>query len=104
MQCVISVRQRSKLDADSHSNSVKLIWFLVLTKLGYNCRPAATVRRPMNLEASLGGIFAGCGLVARACSEELAIIRVGLILPPGFAVLSFAPLQVFETANSILDK
>jgi len=58
----------------------------------------------MNLAASLGGIFAGCGIAAPAYSEELAIIRVGLILPPGFAVLSFAPLQVFETANSILDK
>src|SRR6266702_6560271 len=30
---------------------------------------------------------------------EAAILRVGMILPPGFQVMSFAPLSVFEVAN-----
>jgi len=34
--------------------------------------------------------------------EESAILRVGLLVPHGFAVMSFAPLSVFETANQIL--
>jgi transcriptional regulator GlxA family with amidase domain len=37
-------------------------------------------------------------------SKEFAILRIGLILTPGFAVMSFAPLSVFETANSILEE
>ena len=32
---------------------------------------------------------------------ELAILRVGLLLPPGFANLSFATLAVFEVVNMI---
>ena len=34
-------------------------------------------------------------------SEEINILRVGLLLPPGFDVLSFAPLSVFMTANLV---
>jgi len=34
--------------------------------------------------------------------KEPAILRVGLLLPPRFCNLSFAPLAVFETANIIL--
>src|SRR5882724_5246126 len=34
-------------------------------------------------------------------SEDINILRVGLLLPPGFDVLSFAPLSVFITANSV---
>src|SRR6266702_5550226 len=34
-------------------------------------------------------------------SEEINILRIGLLLPPGFDVLSFAPLSVFITANSV---
>jgi len=30
------------------------------------------------------------------------MLRIGLIVPPGFAVLSFAPLSVFEAANMVL--
>jgi transcriptional regulator GlxA family with amidase domain len=33
--------------------------------------------------------------------EEVAILRVGLFLPTGFSVLSFAPIAVFETANAV---
>jgi transcriptional regulator GlxA family with amidase domain len=33
---------------------------------------------------------------------EGPILRIGLIVPPGFAVLSFAPLSVFEAANMVL--
>ena len=29
-------------------------------------------------------------------------MRIGLIVVPGFAVLSFAPLSVFEAANGVL--
>jgi transcriptional regulator GlxA family with amidase domain len=36
--------------------------------------------------------------------KEVAILRVGLLVPHGFAVMSFAPLQVFETANLILER
>jgi len=32
------------------------------------------------------------------------VLRIGLIVPPGFAVLSFAPLSVFEAANMVLQK
>ena len=32
-------------------------------------------------------------------SREAAILRVGMIIPPGFQVMSFAPLSVFEVAN-----
>jgi transcriptional regulator GlxA family with amidase domain len=32
------------------------------------------------------------------------MLRIGLIVPPGFAVLSFAPLSVFEAANMVLQK
>ena len=32
------------------------------------------------------------------------MVTVGLLLPEGFANLSFAPLAVFEAANMILDK
>jgi transcriptional regulator GlxA family with amidase domain len=31
-------------------------------------------------------------------------MRIGLIVPPGFAMLSFAPLSVFEAANGVLGK
>lgn len=31
-------------------------------------------------------------------------MRIGLLLPPGFATLSFAPLTAFETANMVLGK
>ena len=31
-------------------------------------------------------------------------MRIGLIVPPGLAVLSFAPLSVFEAANGVLGK
>lgn len=31
-------------------------------------------------------------------------MRIGLLLPPGFAVLSFAPLATFEAANMVLGK
>ncbi|HEX3633366.1 MAG TPA: GlxA family transcriptional regulator [Casimicrobiaceae bacterium] len=32
------------------------------------------------------------------------MLKVGLIVPQGFATLSFAPLTVFETANSVLEQ
>jgi transcriptional regulator GlxA family with amidase domain len=32
------------------------------------------------------------------------MLRIGLIVPPSFAVLSFAPLSVFEAANMVLQK
>jgi transcriptional regulator GlxA family with amidase domain len=32
------------------------------------------------------------------------MLRIGLIVPPGFAVLSFAPLSVFEAANTVLEE
>ena len=32
------------------------------------------------------------------------MLRIGLVVPPGFAVLSFAPLSVFEAANMVLEK
>jgi transcriptional regulator GlxA family with amidase domain len=35
---------------------------------------------------------------------ERDVLRIGLIVPPGFAVLSFAPLSVFEAANMVLEK
>jgi len=35
---------------------------------------------------------------------ELLVMRIGLIVSPGFAVLSFAPLSVFEAANGVLGK
>ena len=31
-------------------------------------------------------------------------MRIGLLLPPGFAILSFAPLGAFEAANMVLGK
>jgi transcriptional regulator GlxA family with amidase domain len=31
-------------------------------------------------------------------------VRVGLLLPPNFATLSFAPLCVFDVANQVLGK
>jgi transcriptional regulator GlxA family with amidase domain len=34
--------------------------------------------------------------------REFLILRVGLLLPPGFATLSFAPLAVFEAVNMML--
>jgi hypothetical protein len=33
--------------------------------------------------------------------RETAILRLGLILPTGFSVMSFAPIAAFETANLI---
>src|SRR6516225_5416685 len=33
--------------------------------------------------------------------RRLAILSVGLLLPTGFSVLSFAPIAVFETANGV---
>src|SRR5260221_41350 len=38
---------------------------------------------------------------AAALGKEAAIPRVGLLLPAGFQVMSFAPLAVFETANAV---
>jgi len=35
---------------------------------------------------------------------ERLVMRIGLIVSPGFAVLSFAPLSVFEAANGVLGK
>jgi transcriptional regulator GlxA family with amidase domain len=35
---------------------------------------------------------------------ESAMVRVGLIVPQGFATLSFAPLTVFEAANQVLEQ
>jgi transcriptional regulator GlxA family with amidase domain len=35
------------------------------------------------------------------CMRRFSILRVGLLLPTGFSVLSFAPIAVFETANSV---
>ena len=32
---------------------------------------------------------------------EVSILRVGLLLPTDFSVLSFAPIAVFETANGV---
>lgn len=32
------------------------------------------------------------------------MLRVGLIVPHGFATLSFAPLSVFEAANLVLEQ
>jgi hypothetical protein len=32
------------------------------------------------------------------------MLKVGLIVPQGFATLSFAPLTVFEAANLVLDR
>jgi transcriptional regulator GlxA family with amidase domain len=40
-------------------------------------------------------------LISRQAREEFAILRVGLLLPPGFANLSFATLAVFEAVNMI---
>jgi transcriptional regulator GlxA family with amidase domain len=34
--------------------------------------------------------------------QEASIPHIGLLLPPDFATLSFAPLAVFETANMVL--
>src|SRR4029077_5396052 len=36
--------------------------------------------------------------------RECLVMRSGLIVPPGLAVLSFAPLSVFEAANGVLGK
>jgi transcriptional regulator GlxA family with amidase domain len=36
--------------------------------------------------------------------RRFAILRVGLIVQHGFAVLSFASLSVFETSNAVLEK
>jgi transcriptional regulator GlxA family with amidase domain len=33
--------------------------------------------------------------------REVSILSVGLLLPTGFSVLSFAPIAVFETANGV---
>jgi len=38
---------------------------------------------------------------AAALGKEAAIPWIGLILPTGFHVMSFAPLAVFETANAV---
>src|SRR5258708_40188483 len=40
----------------------------------------------------------------RNARSEVAILRIGLIVPPGFSVLSFAPLSVFEVANAALQE
>src|SRR5690242_5866118 len=37
-----------------------------------------------------------------AAHEEIPMLHVGLLVPPGFANLSFAPLSVFEAANMML--
>ena len=34
-------------------------------------------------------------------SREATVLRVGLLLPANFSVLSFAPIAVFETANGV---
>ena len=35
------------------------------------------------------------------CTGRFSILRVGLLLPAGYSVLSFAPIAVFETANGV---
>jgi hypothetical protein len=69
-----------------------------VTKLGFSRHMQRVVRSPLELDASLGAFDLW------QAERTLVILRIGLILPPGFAVMSFAPLQVFETANLILDK
>jgi hypothetical protein len=54
------------------------------------------------LSADLLGLGARPG--ARAVSsplKEVAMLRVGLILPAGFHVMSYATLATFDAANSI---
>ena len=43
-------------------------------------------------------------MLAQPPTWERLVMRIGLIVPPGFAVLSFAPLSVFEAANMVLEK
>jgi transcriptional regulator GlxA family with amidase domain len=43
-------------------------------------------------------------VLARPPTWESLVMRIGLIVPPGLAVLSFAPLSVFEAANGVLGK
>src|SRR6267154_1687864 len=43
-------------------------------------------------------------VLAQPPTWERLVMRIGLIVPPGFAVLSFAPLSVFEAANMVLEK
>jgi hypothetical protein len=57
---------------------------------------------------SLGGA-ASTRLISPAASVyavsrdvEVIVVRVGLIVAPGFQAMSFAPLSVFETANFTL--
>jgi hypothetical protein len=38
----------------------------------------------------------------RVTPQELRMLRVGLLVPPSFANLSFAPLAVFDAANLML--
>src|SRR6266566_3571337 len=53
----------------------------------------------------LKGWIAACWrLVQPRLKWRAAMQRIGLIVPPGFAVLSFAPLSVFEAANGVLGK
>jgi hypothetical protein len=59
-------------------------------------------RRKTLLSADLLGLGARPG--ARAVSsplKEVAMLRVGLILPAGFHVMSYATLATFDAANSI---
>jgi transcriptional regulator GlxA family with amidase domain len=51
-------------------------------------------------------LFPRCGAEVRSGATRTAwgwfsILSVGLLLPTGFSVLSFAPIAVFETANGV---
>ena len=57
---------------------------------------------------SLGGaasprlISPAASVYAVSRDVEVIVVRVGLIVAPGFQAMSFAPLSVFETANFTL--
>ena len=41
---------------------------------------------------------------AGAATQERLVMRIRLIVPPSFVVLSFAPLSVFDAANLVLER
>jgi transcriptional regulator GlxA family with amidase domain len=51
----------------------------------------------------LGGWLKVFGAGPATDVREGPILRIGLIVPPGFSVLSFAPLSVFEAANMVVE-
>lgn len=64
---------------------------------------ADTCRAPSIRSASqTGGIAPAASVYAVSRDVEVIVVRVGLIVAPGFQAMSFAPLSVFETANFTL--